>query len=328
MNSRIRIAIMAGGNSSEEVISLKSAKQIGEWLNPDKYDVYPVLVKGAQWVLKHPSGVDAPVLWDTFAASVNGQQIAFQCALIAIHGTPGENGFLQSYFEMKSIPYTTCGVLSSAITFDKEVCKRMVSDLDVSLAKALTIRRGDAINEIEVVKALNLPIFVKPNESGSSFGVTKVKGSAELKTAIESALKEDGTILMEEFIEGVELTCGLIKAKGKTLVFPVTEIVPMNDYFDYGAKYMNQVEEITPGRFSPEQTQRIQSVSSSIYDRLKCRGIVRIDYILRGDELFFLEVNTVPGMSETSIVPQQVEAMGLTMSHVFDLVIEDAMERL
>jgi len=323
MKNKLNIAIMAGGNSSEEEISLKGAKQISQWLDKNKFEVFPVIVKGISWTLKHSKG-DFPISWDNFTAIVDGETLHFDCALIAIHGKPGETGHLQGYFEMMGIPYTTGGVMNSALTFDKEVTKRMVQDLNIHLAKSIRVLRGQNINPQEVVEKLGLPVFVKPNESGSSYGITKVKKVEELIPALELAFTEDRIALIEQFIPGSELTCGLVKTRNKTLIFPVTEIVPKNEYFDYGAKYKNESDEITPARISEELAESIQSVSSEIYDRLKCRGIVRIDYIYSNKKLYFLEVNTVPGMSEASIVPQQVSAMRLTMTDIFSMVIEDA----
>lgn len=317
---------MAGGNSSEEEISLKGAKQIAKWLDSQKYIAHTIIVKGTNWTLKHTTG-DFPVSWDTFTAKVDGETISFDCALIAIHGKPGETGHLQAYFEMMGIPYTTGGVMNTALTFDKESTKQMVQGLNVNLAKSLRVVKGQSVNPQEIVEKLGLPIFVKPNESGSSYGVTKVKKVEEILPALELAFTEDSVALVEEFIPGSELTCGLVKTKSKTLIFPVTEIVPKNEYFDYGAKYKNESDEITPARISDELADYIQSVSSDIYDRLKCRGIVRIDYIYGNKKLYFLEVNTVPGMSEASLVPQQVAAMGLNMGEVFSMVIEDSIER-
>lgn len=325
MENKLNIAIMAGGNSSEEEISLKGAKQIAKWLDSDKYVAHTIIVKGTRWTLKHAKG-DFPVSWDNFTANVDGETISFDCALIAIHGKPGETGHLQGYFEMMGVPYTTGGVMNTSLTFDKEVTKRMVQGLNVNLAKSVRILKGQTVNPQEIVDALGLPIFIKPNESGSSYGVTKVKKIEEILPALELAFTEDSVALVEEFIPGSELTCGLVKTKNKTLIFPVTEIVPKNEYFDFGAKYKNESDEITPARISDELADYIQSVSSDIYDRLKCRGIVRIDYIYGNKKLFFLEVNTVPGMSEASLVPQQVTAMGLGMGDVFSLVIEDAID--
>jgi len=327
MSKKLNIALMAGGNSSEEGISLKGARQIAQWLNPDLYNVFTILVKGTRWVLKQVGKDDTPISWDTFTAQVDGKTLSFDCALIAIHGTPGENGLLQAYFEMMGIPYTTGGVLNTSATFNKEVTKMLLNGINVHMAKSISIRKGEPVNSSNIAKTLKLPVFVKPNESGSSYGISKVKSEEEIEPALAKSFTEDQVALIEEFIPGVELTCGVVKTHNKTLVLPVTEIVPKNEFFDYGAKYENEVEEITPARISDELTSYIQSVSSEIYDRLDCRGIVRIDYIYSNNKLYFLEVNTVPGMSETSIVPQQVNAMGLTMRDIFTLVIDEAIGR-
>lgn len=324
MKSKLNIAILAGGNSSEEEISLKGVVQVAKWLDPEKYNAYPVMLKGTKMTLKHPQHGDILVSWDSFSAKIGDEALSFDCALIVIHGTPGENGLLQGYLEMMNIPYTTGGVLNTALTFCKDTTKRMLEGININLAKDLRVRKGEQVNPQEVVKSLGLPLFVKPNESGSSYGITKVKKAEEIVSALEKSFTEDPVALIEGFIPGMELTCGLVKTKSKSLVFPVTEIVPKNEYFDYGAKYENEVEEITPARIPDDLADYIQSVSSEIYDRLGCRGIVRIDYIYDNKKLYFLEVNTVPGMSEASIVPQQVAAMGLTMNDVFGMVIEDA----
>lgn len=327
MNSKLNIAIMAGGNSSEEEISLKGAAQIAKWLDPNKYKAFPIILKGNSMTLKHSEHGDIPVSWDTFSAKIGNDKLLFDCALVVIHGTPGENGLLQGYFEMMNIPYTTGGVLNSALTFCKDTSKRMLDGINIHLAKDLRVHKGEAVSPQDVAKNIGLPLFIKPNESGSSYGITKVKQAKEIISALEKSFTEDPVALIEEFIPGMELTCGLVKTRSKSLVFPVTEIVPKNEYFDYGAKYENEVEEITPARIPDDLADYIQSVSSEIYDRLNCRGIVRIDYIFGNKKLYFLEVNTVPGMSETSIVPQQVAAMGLTMNDVFGMVIDDAIAR-
>jgi D-alanine-D-alanine ligase len=327
MSKKLNIAIMAGGNSSEEGISLKGVKQISKWLDPIRYNAFPIMVKGTKWTLNHPEKGSFPVSWDTFTANVDGETIHFDCALIAIHGNPGENGLLQGYFEMMNIPYTTGNVLNTALTFSKVATKKMLEGINVFLAKELIVTKGQRLDPDKIVGILGLPLFVKPNESGSSYGISKVKMVDEVLPALEKSFSEDSKAIIEEFVPGVELTCGVVKAGAKTLVFPVTEIVPKNEFFDYGAKYENQVEEITPARITDELADWIQNVSSEIYDRLICRGIVRIDYIYSSKKLYFLEVNTVPGMSETSLVPQQVQAMGLTMNDVFTMVIEDAIYR-
>jgi len=321
------IAILAGGNSSEEGISLKGAAQISKWLNKSHYNVYTILVKGINWTLKHPEHGDIHVSKDDFSATVNSEKINFDCALIAIHGNPGENGLLQGYFEMMNIPYTTGGVMNASLTFNKYFCKELVKDTGADLARGVLIRKGQIIDPEILTVQLGLPMFVKPNESGSSYGVSKVKSIEGIVPAIENALTEDHTILVEEFIGGRELTCGLVKTANNEFIFPVTEIKPKNEFFDYEAKYLNQSEEVTPADISSNLSDRIQILSSKIYDKLDCRGIVRIDYIYSNDKLYFLEINTVPGMSEASIIPQQVKAYGKEMHDIFSLVIEDAIER-
>lgn len=319
---------MAGGNSSEEEISLRGARQIASWLNPSEYIAYTIIVKGRSWTLKHPLHGDLSVSKDTFTASINGETLSFDCALIAIHGTPGENGLLQAYFELMGIPYTTGGVMNASVTFDKEAAKFPLQNLNVKLAKGLRVSKNQVANPAEITNNIGLPLFVKPNESGSSFGVSKVKKEDELIPALQKAFAEDEVALVEEFIPGRELTCGLVKVRAKSIVFPVTEIIPKTEFFDFDAKYKNLSEEVTPAQIPQELSDYIQDISSEIYDRLKCRGIVRIDYIYNEKRgLYFLEVNTVPGMSEASIIPQQVATMGLTMGEIFSLVIKDALER-
>ncbi|KAF5081811.1 D-alanine--D-alanine ligase [anaerobic digester metagenome] len=321
------IAILAGGNSSEEGISLKSAAQIATWIDTTKYSPFTILVKGVNWVLKHPKLGDIPVDKNDFSVSINGEKLMFHCALIAIHGTPGENGILQAYLELVGVPYTTGGVLSSAATFNKVLCKQMVQETEVNLAKAVFIKKGQSYNVEAIAAKLGLPLFVKPAESGSSYGVSKVKKVEDLEPAIQSAFAEDRQVIIEEFIGGRELTCGVIKTKQQEIVLPVTEIITKNEFFDYEAKYLNQSEEITPAHISPELTQRIQQLSSVIYNTLDCNGIARVDYIVRDNDIYFLEINTVPGMSQASIVPQQVAAHGMTMTEVWSMVLEDTMAR-
>jgi D-alanine-D-alanine ligase len=328
MSAIKNIAIMAGGNSSEEEISLRGARQIASWLNPSKYKAYTIIVKGKSWTLKHPEHGDLLISKDTFTATTAVQTICFDCALIAIHGTPGENGLLQAYFELMEIPYTTGGVMNASVTFDKEAAKFPLQSLNIKLAQGLRISKGQTVHSEEIVNTIGLPLFVKPNESGSSFGVSKVKKEDELIPALQKAFTEDKVALVEEFIPGRELTCGLVKAMGKCIIFPVTEIITKTEFFDFEAKYKNLSEEITPAQIPYDLSDYIQDISSEIYDRLKCRGIVRMDYIYNEKKgLYFLEVNTVPGMSEASIIPQQASKMGLAMGDIFSLVIEDAIER-
>lgn len=327
METKLNIAILAGGNSSEANISLKSAAQIAGWLNPDKYNAYTIFIKGTTWLLKHPELGEINVSKDDFSVLINGNKLKFDCALIAIHGTPGENGLLQGYLDMMNIPYTTGGVMNSSVTFNKYYCKELVKDTGVNLAKGLLLHRGNKFNTKEIIDYLGLPIFVKPNESGSSYGVSKVKFADDLIPAIENAFKEDKTIILEEFIAGREFSSGVFKSKEKEILMPVTEIISMNEFFDYEAKYQNKSKEVTPAEISDNLMKKMQNLSSEIYDRLDCHGIVRVDYIVDNDKVYFLEINTVPGMSEASIIPQQVRAMGGNMRDMFTFVIEDAMMR-
>lgn len=327
MEEKLNIAILAGGNSSEANISLKSAAQIAGWLNPNKYNAYTIFIKGTTWLLKHPNLGEINVSKDDFSVLINGEKLKFDCALIAIHGTPGENGLLQGYLDMMNIPYTTGGVMNSSVTFNKYYCKELVKDTGVNLAKGILLHRGQNFDTKEIIDCLGLPIFVKPNESGSSYGVSKVKFADDLIPAIENAFKEDKTIILEEFIAGREFSSGVFKSKEKEILMPVTEIISMNEFFDYEAKYQNKSKEVTPAEIPDSLMKKMQDLSSKIYDRLDCHGIVRVDYIVDIDKVYFLEINTVPGMSEASIIPQQVRAMGGNMSDMFTLVIEDAVSR-
>jgi len=327
MISKKKIAIIAGGNSSEEGISLRSAAQITKWLDRSKYDIYTILIKGIDWTLKHADLGDIPVSKDDFSVNINSKKIRFDCALIAIHGTPGENGLLQGYFEMLGIPHTTGSTMNASVTFNKFYCKELVQETGVNLAKGILLKKDQKFTADYIIQTLGLPVFVKPNESGSSYGVSKVKKIEDLIPAIDNAFAEDKTILIEEFVSGRELTCGLVKTSTIEYIFPVTEILPKNEFFDYNAKYLNQSEEITPANITQELSDRIKQLSSKIYDRLDCKGIVRIDYIYSNNRLYFLEINTVPGMSDASIVPQQVRAMGKEMGEIFDIVISNAISQ-
>ncbi len=320
------IAVVAGGNSSEYIISINSAAQIAKVLDKEKYDVFTVIIKGTEWIVKSEEFCDVIVNKDDFSFSLNNQKIKFDCAVILIHGTPGEDGKLQGYFDTLKIPYTSANTLASAITFNKVFSKNYLKPFNTSLAKFVSIKKGDIIDANQVINITGLPCFVKPNRGGSSFGITKVKEKENLLEAIGEAFKEDHEVIIEKFLEGRELTCGLVKTKKETFIFPPTEIVSKNEFFDYEAKYTEGMrDEITPAPISEELTKEIKNLSSQIYDIFQLNGIVRVDYIYSNNELYFLEVNTVPGMSATSIVPQQIEAAGMNLKDVFTFVIEDAL---
>jgi D-alanine-D-alanine ligase len=321
------VAVVFGGDSSEFVVSEQSAANVLGWVDTEKYRPYAVKIRHGCWRVQREGKPDAPIDRNDFSALVDGARVQLDVALIAVHGAPGENGVLQAYFDLTGIPYSTCSAFTSMLTFNKVACKAFLAATGVPMAKAMLIRKGDNLNAEAVIETLGLPIFVKPNNGGSSFGVTKVKSAAALHSALEEAFREDGEVIAEEFIDGLEVTCGMMTLNGVETVLPVTEVVSKNEFFDFGAKYRGQSEEITPARLSLETTALIQRTTSQIYKWLGCNGIIRADYILRNGAPYFLEINTVPGMTATSFIPQQVRAAGLSMTQVISEVIEDALAR-
>ena len=321
------IAVVYGGDSSEFVVSVKSSKNVFESIDPGIYNVWKVQMKGLNWEVFEDKRVIASIDKNDFSFILKGEKVKFDFAYITIHGTPGEDGKLQGYFDMVKVPYSTCGVYASALTFNKYFCSNYLRNFGITMAKSIRLFKGDQVNVDELVEKLGLPVFVKPNAGGSSFGVTKVKEKEQLLNALELAMKESSDMLIEEFIDGPEFTCGLVKISGQKLIFPVTEVIPQNEFFDFEAKYtVGKTEEITPARISPELTQKIQQLSSRIYDLCDCSGIVRIDYILKDNEFYFLEVNTTPGMTATSFVPQQIAAMDKKLGDVLGMIIEDKLK--
>jgi len=329
----MNLALVYGGDSSEWEVSVWSGQQVASQIDPNKYAVYEILLRGSDWkVVKTADGQipqeqEAQIDKTDFSFLWKGEKLLFGVAVIMIHGTPGENGVLQSYFEMLGIPYTSSNSFVSALAFDKYACKCYLRDTGILMPKELLIREGMAIDAEEMVAKLGLPFFVKPNKGGSSFGATKVKCVEEIAPALASAFKECSTVLVEEFIEGRELTNGILKTYNQQLILPVTEIVSKNDFFDYQAKYQGASDELTPAPISDALRDKVQQLTSQIYDHLECHGFIRIDYIAKGEELVFLEVNTIPGMTQMSLVPQQVRAAGISMEAFLALIIEDAMYR-
>ncbi|HAH23809.1 MAG TPA: D-alanine--D-alanine ligase [Prolixibacteraceae bacterium] len=321
------IAVVFGGDSSEFVVSVKSSINVFKSLDPNLYNIWKVQMKGLEWEVLEDHQVIAMVNKNDFSFVKDNEKITFDFAYITIHGTPGEDGKLQGYFDMVKIPYSTCGVYSSALTFNKYFCSNYLRNFNVPMAKSIRLFKGDHVEASQLVEELGLPLFVKPNAGGSSFGVTKVKEKGQLLEALQIATNESSDILIEQFIDGPEFTCGLVKLSDQELIFPVTEVIPQNEFFDYEAKYTKgKTDEITPARISAELTQKIQELSSRIYDLCDCSGIVRMDYILKDNEFYFLEVNTTPGMTATSFVPQQIEAMGKKLGDVLGLIIEDKLK--
>ena len=321
------IAIVYGGDSSEFVVSVNSSENVYNAISAAGYTAWKVQIKGLDWEVYENGHATTAVDKSDFSFMKDGEKIKFDFAYITIHGTPGEDGKLQGYFELVKVPYSTCSVYSSALTFNKYFCSNYLRAFGVTMAKSVRLFKGDQINVNQIIEKLGLPVFVKPNAGGSSFGVTKVKEKAQLQEALELAMTESDDILVEEFIDGKEFTCGLVKIGREKIIFPVTEVIPKNEFFDYEAKYVaGKTDEITPARISPELTQEIQQISSRIYDLCDCSGIVRIDYILKNGEFYFLEVNTTPGMTATSFVPQQIAAMNRKLSDVLGMIIEDKLK--
>ena len=318
------IAIVAGGDTSEYEVSLRSAQGIYSFIDKEKYTLYIVGMHGLDWHVRLDDGRTLPVDRNDFSFQLDGQKVKFDFAYITIHGTPGEDGRLQGYFDMLRIPYSCCGVLAAALTYDKFACNQYLHAYGVRIAESLLLRQGQTITDDEVVEKIGLPCFIKPSLGGSSFGVTKVKTREQIQPAIAKAFDEAQEVVVEAFMDGTELTCGCYKTRDKSVVFPISEVVSHNEYFDYKAKYNGESDEITPARISDELTDRVKKLTSAIYDILGAQGIIRVDYIVtEGDKINLLEVNTTPGMTATSFIPQQVRAAGLDIKAVMTDIIEN-----
>ena len=320
------IAVVYGGDSSEYVVSVQSGKNVFKSIDTALFQPWFIEMKGLEWKVVRDDETIANVDREDFSFVIDGEKIRIDYAYIIIHGTPGEDGILQGYFDLLRIPYSTCGVHSSALTFNKYYCSNYLRNFDIPMAKSVRLMKGTEINPGELITELGLPAFVKPNAGGSSFGITKVKEEKELKEAIEKAWEESDEALIEEFVDGTEFTCGLVKMKDREFIFPVTEVLPKNEFFDYEAKYVKgKTDEITPARISAELTEKVQKLSSRIYDLCNCKGIVRVDFILKNNEFYFLEVNTTPGMTATSFIPQQIEAMDMSLKEMLSMIIQDSL---
>ena len=320
------IAIVCGGDSSEHDVSLRSAQGLYSFFDKERYNVYIVDIKGLDWHVELPDGTTAKIDRNDFSFVEGGKKKLFDYAYITIHGTPGENGLLQGYFELIDLPYSTSGVLVEALTFDKFVLNQYLRGYGVSVADSLLIRKGyeELVSDDEIEERIGMPCFVKPAADGSSFGVTKVKNKDQLAPAIRKAMMESPEVMVESYLEGTEITQGIYKTHDKTVVFPITEVVTSNEFFDYDAKYNGQVQEITPARISKDIADRVSQITSHIYDILHCNGIIRIDYIISKEgKISMLEVNTTPGMTATSFIPQQVRAAGLSMADVLADIVEN-----
>lgn len=320
-----KIAIVAGGDSSENPVSLRSAATILEYMDKDKYEPYILEIEGKNWQVHVSEGVNAPVDRNDFSFTYNGVKTVFDYAYIIIHGTPGENGVFEGYLRLMRIPFSTCDVLPSALTFNKFVLNKTMKSCKVNVANSRRLRKGDKVDPDKIISKVGLPCFIKPTDGGSSFGTTKVKTRDQIIPAVEEAFKENSEIMIESFMQGIEVTNGYFKTRKREVKLPVTEVVPKTDFFDYDAKYNGKVEEITPARIPDELRDRIQDLTAKIYDLLGCHGIIRNDYIITdGEKINLLEVNTTPGMTATSFIPQQIRAAGLNLTDVLTEIIEDS----
>ncbi len=321
------IAVVWGGYSSEKVVSEKSAEGISSFIDKDRYNIYKVRIDRESWMVEYNNDF-IPVDKNDFSFVANEEKIVFDFVYNTIHGTPGEDGLLQGYFDMLGIPYSNCGVLASAITFNKYTSNNFLKNFGIKVADSILLRKGDNI-DIEAIEAqLGLPVFVKPNVGGSSFATNKVKVAAKMMEAINESFIEAPEVIIESFVKGVEVTCGCFETEKGLTVLPLTEVVTQNEFFDYGAKYLGEVEEITPARISEELTHKIQSLTKQIYKLIGAKGIIRADYIIREESPVLLEVNTTPGMTTTSFIPQQVKAAGLEMKNVMTEIIETEINKI
>lgn len=315
-----------GGYSSEYEISLKSGNVVFETLDPSKYNAYRVHVFKDKWVYVDADDTEFQINKNDFSVSVNNTKIKFDCVFNAIHGSPGEDGFMQAYFKLLNIPQTSCGMYQAALTFDKRDCLSVLKPYGIKTAESFYINLGDTINEDVIIDKVGLPCFVKANKAGSSFGITKVYKKEQLKAAINHAFKEDDEIIIESFLDGTEVSVGVITYKGKTKVLPITEIVSNNDFFDYKAKYLGESQEITPARISVAMKAKVDRVAKQVYEILKLKGFSRSEYIFKDGEPHLLEVNTVPGLTKESILPQQAAAAGISLGELFNNAIEEALK--
>lgn len=328
MLKKLNVALLAGGNSSEREIALQSAAQVAAAFDAQKYNVWLVDVCGRKFTHRTAEGVEYGVDLNDFSLTVEGTKTLFDYAYIMIHGTPGEDGHLQGYLEMMGVPFSSCDMVSSVITFDKITTKRAVAHTGVGLAKDILLREDDWIAPEAIVAELGLPLFVKPNASGSSCGVTKVKRVEELPEAIFKAFEESSEVLVEEFVAGREMACGVLVTADKEWLLPITEVVAKNEFFDYEAKYTaGMSDEITPADIPAELVDRLHEMTLAAYKACRCRGLARVDFIVTPEgEPYLIEINTIPGMSGGSIVPKQLREAGISMTEALTAVIEDTYE--
>ena len=318
------IAIVSGGNSGEYEISIGSGKMAEKNLDSDRYNGYLIEIRNKDWFYRDGEGVKHEIDKTDFSLSLSGEKVEFDGIFNAIHGTPGEDGKLQGYFDLLGLPYTSCNVATSALTFNKYFCNRFVNSFGINIARSVSFTYGEQINEEEVIEKLGLPLFVKPAESGSSVGITKVNMDDELDEAISYAFSESNRIIIEENIIGREIACGVINKGKELIIFPLTEIISKNDFFDYEAKYTHgMADEVTPAKIDTEAEQDIKTLSAFLFRQMDCNGFVRFDFILTENDLYFLEVNTIPGITEASIMPKMADAFGMSTKDFFTIALDN-----
>ncbi|GIM53830.1 D-alanine--D-alanine ligase [Capnocytophaga cynodegmi] len=321
---RKKIAVIMGGYSAEAEVSIKSGSVVVQHLNKEKYDVFPIHIYKEKWFFVDEQNQEIPINKNDFSVEIKGKKITFDAVFNAIHGSPGEDGYLQAYFKLINLPLTGCSMYASALTFNKRDMLSVLKPYGILSAPSFYLNKGEDFSVSEIVKKVGLPCFVKANKSGSSFGVYKVYEKQKLSEAIEKAFEVDDEILIESFLEGTEVSVGVITYKGKIKVLPMTEIVSHNDFFDYEAKYLGQSDEITPARISAEMTEKINILAEKIYRILKMKGFSRSEFIIVGETPYLLEMNTTPGLSEASLLPQQAKVAGISLSDLFENAIEEA----
>ncbi|EGV44650.1 D-alanine--D-alanine ligase [Bizionia argentinensis JUB59] len=321
------IAIIMGGYSSEYEISLRSGNVVYNALNTlEVYNSYRIHIFENKWVYVSDASEEFPIDKNDFSVVVNGEKITFDCVFNAIHGSPGEDGYMQAYLELLKIPHTSCGMYQAALTFNKRDCLSVLKPYGIKTAESYYINFGDVVDEDAIIKKVGLPCFVKANRAGSSFGISKVYKKEAFKEALEVAYKEDDEVIIESFLDGIEVSVGVISHQGETKVLPITEIVSENDFFDYKAKYLGQSQEITPARISEADAEKVSALAKKVYQILKMTGFSRSEYIFKDGEPHLLEVNTVPGLTKASILPQQAEAAGISLEELFGNAIEEALK--
>jgi D-alanine-D-alanine ligase len=322
-----KVAIIMGGYSSEYQISLVSGNVVYQFLDQNLYQGYRIHIFKEKWVYVDDNDNEFPIDRNDFSTTVNGEKINFDVVFNAIHGTPGEDGLMQAYFELLGIPQNSCDYYQAALTFNKRDLLSVLKPYGIKTATSCYLNLGDEINVDAILNTVGLPCFVKPNKSGSSFGISKVKSKEEFLPAIETAYKEDNEIIIESFLDGTEVSVGVINYKGKVTVLPITEIVSENDFFDYEAKYLGKSQEITPARISPEMTEKVSAVAKKAYEVLKMSGFSRSEFIIVNGEPHMLEMNTIPGLTTESLIPQQAKEAGISLTDLFTNALELALNK-